>query len=159
MAQSRLGNFVKFSSWTNPCTGAGNLPDRIYIASMRSNRPAAALRRIVLAAVLCFMSLGHGPLMAFAHARAAPIQHHMNSAEQAHAHHQPAAGAYHQSAPLTPGMATTCYAVGCFVSLASHAIGVPAANLTPVGKLPPVAARMIVATPVEPADPPPRLQV
>ena len=126
---------------------------------MRSNRPAAALRRIVLAVVFGFMSLGHGPLMAFAHARAAPVQHHMISDEQTHANHQPAAGAYHQSAPLTPGMATACYAVGCFVSLASHAIGVPAASLTPVGKLSPAAARMIVATPVEPADPPPRLQV
>ena len=122
---------------------------------MYSNRPAVALRRIALAVVFGFMSLGHGPLMAFAHARAAPVQHHMISHEQTHIHHQPAA----EPALLTPGMSTACYAVGCFVSLASHAIGVPAASLTPLEKLSPTAARMIVATLVKPADPPPRLQV
>ena len=122
---------------------------------MCSHRPAVALRRIALAVVFGFMSLGHGPLMAFAHARAAPVQHHMISHEQTHAHHQPAA----EPALLTPAMSIACYAVGCFVSLASHAIGVPAASLTPLEKLSPTAARMIVATPVKPADPPPRLQV
>ena len=136
-----------------PCTGAGNLPGHGYMAFMRSNRSAAALRRIVLAVVFGFMSLGHGPLMAFAHARAAPVQHHMISDEQTHANHHPAAGAFHQPMPMTPGMAAACYAVGCFVSLASHTIAVPAASLTPVGKLSPAASRTIVATPVEPADP------
>jgi hypothetical protein len=126
---------------------------------MRSNRPAAALRRIVLAVVFGFMSLGHGPLMAFAHARAAPVQHHMIGDEQAHAHHQPAAEGYHQPAPSTHGMATACYAVGCFVSLASPEIGAPALNLTLVGKLSPAVARVIVVAPAEPVDPPPRLQV
>jgi hypothetical protein len=109
----------------------------------------------MLAVVFGFMSLGHGPLMAFAHARAAPVQDHMISDEQAHAHHQSAA----EPALLTPAMSTACYTVGCFVSLASHAIGVPVASLTPLGKLSPAAARMIVDTPVKPADPPPRLQV
>ena len=126
---------------------------------MRSNRPVATLRRIVIAVVFGFMSLGHGPLMTFAHARAAPVQHHMISNEHAHAHHQPAAGADHQPAPLTPGMATVCYGVGCFVSLASPAIGAPAASLTLVGKLSPAVACVIVAAPAEPVDPPPRLQV
>ena len=39
-------------------------------------------------------------------------------------------------------MSTACYAVGCFVSLASHAIGVPVASLTPLEKLSPTAARI-----------------
>ncbi|MET1084045.1 MAG: hypothetical protein ABWY12_13510 [Burkholderiales bacterium] len=126
---------------------------------MRSNRPATALRRIVLAVVFGFMSLGHGPLMAFAHARAAPVEHHTSIDENAHAHHQPAAGAHHQPAPPTPGMAGACYAVGCFVSLASPETGTPALSLTLVGKLSPAAARVIVVAPAEPVDPPPRLQV
>ena len=132
---------------------------------MRSNLPIFASLRIVLAIVFGFMSLEHGPVMAFAHARAAMVHNHVVASNHSlasghgHGHHAMGAGVQDQWAQLPLGSPTICYAAGCFVTMASPVIGAPATNLTPLGKLVPARARRMVPTPVEPADPPPRLSV
>lgn len=139
---------------------------------MRSRRPAVVLLRAVMAVVFAFMSLGHGPVMTFAHARAMPAQHELAVDAPAHSHshavHHQANGPEDDAEPtrhvshwqkLLPGAGAACFAIGCFVSLASFGIDAPFANGVPIAKLTPGPARLLVPPASEPADPPPRLQV
>jgi len=58
------------------------------MGAMRSIRLANAVLRTTLAVVFGFMSLAHGPVMAFAKAAAGSQHHHMASPGHAHGHDQ-----------------------------------------------------------------------
>ncbi len=128
---------------------------------MQSVRPANTLLRTALAVVFGFMSLLHGPVMTFANTHPAAAHHAVNANNHAAGHHQRDQRALHdqQSAPSMPDAVPVCYAFGCFVTLESLVIGAPAASLNAIGALSPAAARTLVPAYLDPAVPPPRLQV
>jgi hypothetical protein len=102
-----------------------------------------------------FVSLAHGPVMAFGKSMAVPTASH----------------AHHAAAPVTPtehhdgsvpsgaDNGTSCaYAFGCFVSVTPLTIEPPAVDFRPFATLWPAPPEMMFASRPEPADPPPRLQ-
>ena len=129
-----------------------------HMVRMHPGRPANIPFRVALAVVFGFMSLLHGPVMTFA--KANPDIAHLAESAGGHAagHHHPAAHG-EQSAPSMPDAVPVCYSLGCFVALESFVIGAPAASLIPIGTLSPTAARALVPAYLDPAVPPPRLQV
>lgn len=129
---------------------------------MRAHRLSPRFIRTIVAAIFGFMSLGHGPVMAFANSgHAGPPQHHA-----AHAHHSqvniPAdEDTAHQRAEVTDERAThsACYSFGCFTALSTLPDYKPNTDVVPLAKLAPLPPRDITRVFQEPADPPPRLQV
>lgn len=114
-----------------------------------------------MAVLFGFMSLAHGPVMAFAHDHAPQTQHQptaplagqhvqhaghhgMNMAEHGQDQH-------HAAMPI-------CYANGCFVAVAPLPVGAPASVSSPLQQLAPARAQTIVSAEIDPAVPPPRLQ-
>jgi hypothetical protein len=122
------------------------------IVNMRT--PGRGLLRAAMAVVFGFMSLVHGPVMTFAKAGPAPAPH----ASHHSAHHDHAAPA-EGSQPAKPDSPPVCYAFGCFIALDAVALRAPAAILNPIGALSPTPADALLAEDIEPAVPPPRLQV
>jgi hypothetical protein len=120
---------------------------------MHMRRPMNGLLRTAVAVVFGLMSLLHGPVMTFAKPAAAAAHHAMN------------AGHHHNTAPqddpqpVEPGTMPVCYAFGCLIAVESLPVNVPAAVLEPIGPLAPGIADAMFAADVEPAVPPPRLQV
>lgn len=113
--------------------------------------------RTAIAVVFGFMSLVHGPVMTFANASPATVNHAINtggSHPDSHSHH------HHHSAPAdnqTPASAPVCYAFGCFISLGALAQGAPPVSVISIGALLPAPAAVLLAGDIEPAVPPPRL--
>jgi hypothetical protein len=103
-----------------------------------------------MAVVFGFMRLMHGPVMTFAKATPAPEQHMTHHA--AHHHIVPAQRAKPDSNPI-------CNAFGCFIALDIAAIRAPVALLNPIGALSPGRTEALRAAEIEPAVPPPRLNV
>jgi hypothetical protein len=114
------------------------------------------LLRTAVAAVFGLMSLLHGPVMTFAKPAAAAVHHAMNASHVGH-HHTTAPQDDPQ--PVEPGTMPVCYAFGCLIAVESLPVIVPAAVLEPIGTLAPGLVDAIFAADVEPAVPPPRLQV
>jgi hypothetical protein len=120
---------------------------------MACMRPADHTRfslRVVLIATFAFMSMAHGPAMAFPKSPVAATPcHEMASSATDHGQHG--------SSPVIPDQGAVCYSLGCFVAVTpAPLIGKTAAlrfeHLTPAP-----ARRMFAAIP-DPPDPPPRLQ-
>jgi hypothetical protein len=116
--------------------------------------------RIAIAVAFGFMSLGHGPIMTFAHAgQHGPTSH--DRAIHASGHHNHAG--HHQTADAEDGGQAAvhelmvCNAFGCFVTVAVPPVNAPSQQTATLGKLSPSAPRPGLATSLEPADPPPRL--
>jgi hypothetical protein len=133
---------------------------------MRPVRGFGPSFRIIIAMVFGFMSLAHGPVMAFAQEQAPqaqhqPAAHHAGHPAQHTGHHRIAAehaqGHHHAVTPAT-GSTAICYASGCFVAVAPLPIGAPANASFPLQQLAPAPARAIVPAELDPAVPPPRLQ-
>jgi len=109
-----------------------------------------------------FMSLAHGPVMAFAGA-GMPAQQHVTSVvahdHHSRSHHQPQAHRNEQqTSPALPGSPALCYAQGCFTAVSPTVIAAPPTPSVPLGKLVAAPPRVLIATLLDPADPPPRLQ-
>lgn len=124
---------------------------------MRKHRPMNGLLRTAVAVVFGFMSLLHGPVMTFAMAGAAPAHHAMSGNHTGHHHH--GAAPQDDGQPAEPGTAPVCNAFGCLIAVESLAVRVPATVLEPIGTLAPGIADAMLAADIEPAVPPPRLQV
>ena len=122
---------------------------------MRKHRPTNSLLRTAIAVVFGCMSLLHGPVMTFA--KAAPAHHDVPAAHSTHHHHGVAPDGDPQ--PIERGTIPVCYAFGCFVALESLPAGTPAAPLELISTLTPGIADTLLAADIEPAVPPPRLQV
>lgn len=123
---------------------------------MRPFRAASAVFRMAFAVMFGFVSLAHGPVMAFAKESASAVPHHM-----AVAHVSQAADGTpgdHQSSPAILHKPAVCYSFGCFVAVESTLTDAPAVYLYPLEELSPALARAIVAALLKPVDPPPRLQ-
>lgn len=122
---------------------------------MRPARAAHALLRVAFAVIFGFVSLAHGPVMAFAQRNAVPslppAHHHVIAADAAHGEHP--------SLPLTINRPSVCYSFGCFVAVEASLISAPAVGFDLLENLSPALARAMAATNLNPADPPPRLQV
>lgn len=132
--------------------------DTLYMPGMRRPRPAKALLRAAFAAMFAFVSLAHGPVMTFAQAHGAVYhQHHQVAAAHGQGHHHHDVDVDAQSSP--PASDAICFAVGCFASLASPAADNPDVIRTLAGKLSPPIVRALLPATMDPADPPPRLQV
>jgi hypothetical protein len=114
------------------------------------------LLRTAVAVMFGLMSLLHGPVMTFAKPAAVPAHHAMNASHTGH-HHNTAPQDDPQ--PVEPGTMPVCYAFGCLIAVESLPVRVPAAVLEPIGTLAPGIANAMLAADVEPAVPPPRLQV
>jgi len=112
-----------------------------------------SLLHTAVAVVFGFMSLLHGPVMTFARASPAP-DHHMSR----HAAHHHVVRA-RDLQPAKPGSNPICNAFGCFIVLDASAIRAPAALLNPIGALSPGRTDALRAAEIEPAVPPPRLNV
>lgn len=134
---------------------------------MKPARTAGRCLRFAIAMVFGFMSLGHGPIMTFAHAAkpgtATHASAHGSTPAPAH-HHDAAAGHGHHGHdapapdPATAAHETTnCNAFGCFITVGAAAIEPPPQAMMPIGKLLPPPAPASQPAFTEPADPPPRL--
>jgi len=140
---------------------AGKAIARFYIVCMRPIRPANAMLRVAFAVLFGFVSLAHGPVMAFANAHQ-PIMAFANEDAGSSHHHQmlladaPHGG--HQPFQPSADKPAVCYSVGCFVAVEFAPIRAPAVGFNPLEKLSPAPARTIIAVISKPADPPPRLQ-
>ncbi len=119
-----------------------------------------------------FMSLAHGPLMAFAapasdsapHAHHGPADpaHHDGAAAPAAAHdhsgHSHAAAHDGHALPAAPDASAACNSFDCCTAVAPPAIAAPALGASPLETLAALPPRRISPAGLEPADPPPRLQ-
>lgn len=129
-------------------------------------RPFRAFRssfRIVIAVLFGFMSLAHGPAMAFAQEKAPQAIQHQPSAQ--HMSHRGAMASHdapdhhrHHADTLTAGAAALCYGIGCFVVMAPLPAGAPASDLIELQELVPAPAHAFVSAEPDPSVPPPRLQ-
>lgn len=131
---------------------------------MPANRPACRWLRIALAVVFGFMTLGHGPIMTFAHAGqhgtasvSAPTHH--DHGHQHHGHAHPVAGDEHHGVTGSTDQPSACNAFGCFITVAAIAIAERQPVLLPIGKLRPAPLPAGTPDAPEPADPPPRLHI
>ncbi len=127
---------------------------------MRANRHGMRLVRILIAAAFGFMSLGHGPVMAFA--KSGPAGHHQ--AANAHQHHAATPSGehamhHHAGLPDEPDGKPACYALGCFTAVSTLPDYEPKTDAVPLDKLTSQPPRDFTRLFQEPADPPPRLQV
>jgi hypothetical protein len=132
-------------------------------------RALASLLRIAFAAIFGFVSLAHGPVMAFAETGAAPANHHQIPAGHhrmmmaGHEHHaadrpQHAADQQDDQLPSIAPKPAICYSFGCFNAVQAAAVAVPAAVLSPLAKLSPSSAPAELSFDRDPVDPPPRLR-
>lgn len=114
--------------------------------------------RATLAVLFGFMSLAHGPVMAFAKVGpSAPAQARTAGIHARH-HHHVSAEHQHPSAPQAHEDTATCYSAGCFAVVAPVPIAAPALSFSLLGQLRAVPARALVPVYAGPDDPPPRLQ-
>jgi hypothetical protein len=130
---------------------------------MRPVRTANFLLRVILALSFGVMSLGHGPIMAFAKAKAPSATHETPAAPIAvHHHHgtQPAAGAgeHERSAPPVHERAAICYSAGCFVAVAPVPAGSADSLISLLEQLRAAPADALMPSILDPLVPPPRLQ-
>jgi hypothetical protein len=130
---------------------------------MRPVRTANALFRATLAVIFGFMSLSHGPVMAFAKANGPLAAHEMMTEPVAGHHHHHAPGTLanddqEQLAPQTHKNVAICYSAGCFVLVAPVPIGAPALFFSSREQLRAAPARAMVPAILDPIVPPPRLQ-
>ena len=125
--------------------------------AMRPLRPANALFRATLAVVFGFMSLYHGPVMAFAKVTAPLAAHEMTELVVGH-HHHAAPQALATDRQQTDKGVAICYSAGCFVVVAPVSIGGPAALLSFLEQLRATPARALNPAILDPLVPPPRLQ-
>jgi len=123
---------------------------------MRKHRPTNGLLRTAVAVVFGFMSLLHGPVMTFAMTGTAPVHHAMTS-HTGHHHHGTALRDEVQ--PGERAAVPVCNAFGCLIAVEALPLRVPGAILEPIGALAPGIADAMVPADIEPAVPPPRLQV
>jgi hypothetical protein len=119
--------------------------------------------RATLAVVFGFMSLSHGPVMAFAKANAPLAAHEIMTEPVAGHHHDPAPGTLandrqEQLAPQTHEGVAICYSTGCFLVVPPVPIGAPAVLLSLLEQLRAAPGRAMVPAVADPLVPPPRLQ-
>ena len=127
--------------------------------AMGRSRTIKALFRTLLAVVFGTMSLFHGPVMAFAKAAPHASHHQQMLAGHGADHHMVGHDGAGDHQPPAPKSETICYSVGCFVSLQSHDIRTPVISLIALERLTPARARTLAPAQLDPAVPPPRLQV
>jgi hypothetical protein len=131
---------------------------------MRPVRMANTLLRVILAVSFGFMSLGHGPVMAFAKAKASSAGREMPAAPIAahhHHHHGAAPATAAEQEPLAAPVherAAVCYSAGCFVAVAPVAAGAPDSRFSLLEQLRAAPARALIPSILDPLVPPPRLQ-
>jgi|RhiMetdeSRZDD1v2_1073273.scaffolds.fasta_scaffold43168_5 hypothetical protein len=122
---------------------------------MRPVRTANALLCLILAASFAIMSLGHGPIMAFAAAKAPGAAHEITAGPAAGHHHHGAAQAAAGSPPAHE-RAAICYPAGCFLAVAPVAVGITDSPACLLGRLRAAAERPLIASIPDPLVPPPR---
>jgi hypothetical protein len=107
--------------------------------------------------VFAFMSLLHGPVMAFAMLDTGAAHHAVSSGgpSGSHLHHQKSEPE-EPAASSMPDAVAACYGVGCFIAL-DVAVGALPANVLSIGTVSPGKAGALVPAYLEPAIPPPRL--
>ena len=130
---------------------------------MRLVRTANFLLRVILALSFGVMSLGHGPIMAFAKAKAPSATHEMPAAPIAVHHHHGAeqaasAGEHEHSAPSVHERAAICYSAGCFVAVPPVPVGSTDSLISLLEQLRAAPARALMPSILDPLVPPPRLQ-
>jgi hypothetical protein len=123
--------------------------------------------RVILAVVFGFMSLSHGPVMAFAKAHtpasdraanAAPTADHHDHSRH---HRSTARSLADQQNDLALGAnegAAICYSAGCFVAVAPLLAVAPSSLLFLLEQLSAAPARPLAPNAPDPLVPPPRLQ-
>lgn len=121
---------------------------------MRPVRTANALLRLILAARFAITSLGHGPIMAFAAAKAPGAAHEITAGPAAGHHHGAAQAA--AGSPPAHERAAICYPAGCFLAVAPVAVGITDSPACLLGRLRAAAERPLIASIPDPLVPPPR---
>jgi hypothetical protein len=121
---------------------------------------------MAVAIIFGLMSLFHGTVMAFAKGNPAAAHHAMSAAHHVAKVDSHTAGHNHdqadhqqQSVPAMPDTAPSCYGFGCFIVLESVVPLPPAASVRPIATLSPSIASAMVPARLDPAVPPPRIQV
>jgi hypothetical protein len=123
---------------------------------MRLVQTANALLRLIVAASFAIMSLGHGPVVAFAMAKAPGAAHEMAAGPVAGHHHHGAAPAAAGSLSPAPERAAICYPAGCFVAVAPVPAGITDSPACLLEQLRAAAGRPLIASIPDPLVPPPR---
>jgi hypothetical protein len=134
---------------------------------MKLARIAGRWMRLVTVMSFGFMTLGHGPIMTFAHAAkhdtstVASVTHHHAAAHDRAAHDHASHQHHgldidHDLSPPATDNPMVCNAFGCFIAV-RPVVQTPAQELMPIGKLLPVPPSITLPIFTEPADPPPRL--
>ena len=125
---------------------------------MRLVQTANALLRLIVAASFVIMSLGHGPVMAFAMAKAPGAAHEMAAGPVAGHHHDGAAPAAAGSFSPAHERTAICYPAGCFVAVAPVPAGITDSRACLLEQLRAAAGRPLIASIPDPLVPPPRLR-
>jgi hypothetical protein len=127
---------------------------------MRLVRTANVLLRLILAASFAVMSLGHGPVMAFAATKAPGAAHEITAGPAAGHHHHGTAPAAAGPQKLSPAHERNaiCYPAGCFVAVAPVPAGITDSPACLLEQLRAAAGRPLIASIPDPLVPPPRLR-
>jgi hypothetical protein len=126
---------------------------------MQSIRISAKWLRLGLAVLFAAVTVVQVPAMAIACATGSPQRAATAVSHGGHHHSHTAHG--HQAEPALDAThdASTCYALGCCTALRPLGITAPAVADVLLGVLDLASAQAMLPSLLEPADPPPRLQV
>lgn len=127
---------------------------------MRRIRTLASRARSALAGLIAVASLMQMPAMVFAATGvatessdlAAHINHHHHGLHPTHDNDT------ESTAGFAPA-ASTCQLAGCCIGIGTACVAAPTASERLLGTLQAALARVMVPTPADPTDPPPRLRV
>jgi hypothetical protein len=127
---------------------------------MQAFRQTSQWLRLALAVLFAAITVVQVQAMTIA-CTSQPVQHTTHAQPQ-HDHHNSDAHADHhrQHAPSgVPHDSLACQDMNCCIAVTQAAVAAPDASSVPLGLVTAAPARIMLATPSEPADPPPRLQV
>jgi hypothetical protein len=133
---------------------------RIQDSMMRPIRQTARWLRLAVAALFAVSAVTQIPAMSVAHAMK-PIQ--PIEATIAHHHHHHSDHSRHSDLSGTIADVahdgSLCFAMGCCLALAAIGLGAPAASSVLLGVMAITSVPAMLPVSLDPADPPPRLQV
>jgi ABC-type Zn2+ transport system substrate-binding protein/surface adhesin len=130
---------------------------------MRPIRQMARWLRLAVAALFAVSAMTQVQAMSVAHAMKTMQQVEATLAHHHHHHHSDHSHRDHSDHSCTVADVahdgSLCFAMGCCLALAAIGLGAPAASSVLLGVMAITSVRAMLPVSLDPADPPPRLQV